>query len=86
MFGYELKVNVSLANTRKKLYCIRADWSDGDVGYYRIGENCKGDLWYPPSQKCYAVRYYRREAKRQMKMLCYLFRRHKNMQLSLEEA
>ena len=83
LFGYELRINVSLVNTKAKLYCIRATWTDCTVGYYNIGQVVKGDIWYPDKQ--YAMRYCRKEAKKQLKMLRYLFRKDKSMSIDLEE-
>lgn len=84
LFGYELHINVFLVNTKTKLYCIRATWTDGTVGYYSIGQIVKGDCWYPAKQ--YAMRYCRKEAKKQLKMLRHLFRKEQSMSIALEEA
>lgn len=84
LFGYELHINVSLVNTKAKLYYIRATWTDGTVGYYSIGQLVKGDCWYPHKQ--YAMCYCRKEAKKQLKMLRYLFRKETSMTIALEES
>ena len=86
LFDYELRINVSLVNTKAKLYYIRATWTDCTVGYYGIGQNVKSDIWYPPCNKQYAMCYYRKEAKKQLKMLRYLFRKAKSMSIDLEEV
>ncbi len=83
LLGYELHINVFIVNTKAKLYCIRATWTDGTVGYYSIGQIVKGDCWYTDKQ--YAMRYCRKEAKKQLKMLRYLFRKDKSMSIDLEE-
>lgn len=80
LFRYELHINGFLVNTKTKLYCIRA----GTVGYYSIGQIVKGDCWYQAKQ--YAMRYCRKEAKKQLKMLRHLLRKEKSMSIYLEEA
>ncbi len=86
LFGYELTISLVNTNDPSKLYYIRADWPDGTVGYYRIGQNGKGDIWNPPcyrySSECYDIK----SARRQLKLLKKLFKKEKNMRLSLEAA
>lgn len=85
LFGFEVNIKVSRIIKDETLYYIKAKWDNGDVGYYRIGDNCKGDVWYPTCQKHYANRYFYREAKYQLKLLRKLFKRDKHVELSLEK-
>lgn len=85
LFGFEWNVKVSRIIKDETLYYIRAKWNNGDVGYYRLGMNCKGDVWYPPCQKKYAERYLYKEAKYQLKLLRRLFKRDTHVVLALEK-
>ena len=85
LFGFEWNITVSRIIKDETLYYIRATWDNCDVGYYTLGIKCKGDVWYPPCHKKYAERYFYKDAKQQLKLLRWLFKRDKNVVLELEK-